>query len=67
MKKIYFAIIVIALIVLYCVKSYVPYNGIDISHHNPINWNEIAKDSNIKFKNVLIEKTMSSVTGSLSD
>lgn len=49
MKKIYFAIIVIVLIVLYCVKSYVPYNGIDISHHNPINWNEIAKDSNIKF------------------
>lgn len=48
MKK--YIIFVLALIVTYLSCSYVPeFNGIDISHHNKVNWDEIKKDSNIKF------------------
>lgn len=43
-------IFVLALITIYLSCSYVPkFNGIDISHHNQIDWDEIQKDSNIKF------------------
>lgn len=43
-------IFVLALIVIYLSCSYVPeFNGIDISHHNKVDWEKIKKDSNIKF------------------
>ena len=43
-------IFILALIVIYLSCSYVPeFNGIDISHHNKVNCDEIKKDSNIKF------------------
>ena len=50
-KKIAFALIAIAAVVMvytYC-NRISDYNGIDISHHNDINWATIAKKSNIKF------------------
>lgn len=44
-------LILIILLVTY-IKLFLPYdnyNGIDISHHNEINWKDIAEDPNIEF------------------
>lgn len=51
MKKIFILVLVLGLgFTLLIVNSKSEkYNGIDISHHNSINWDDIAKDSNIKF------------------
>lgn len=50
MKKIIWVITGMLLVITLLYLSYVHnYNGIDISHHNAINWNTVANDSNIKF------------------
>ena len=43
-------ILMIGLIAIYLNNSYVPvFNGIDISHHNRVDWKKIKADKNIKF------------------
>ena len=43
-------ILVIGLVAMYVNCSYVPvFNGIDISHHNRVDWKKIKADKDIKF------------------
>lgn len=50
MKKIaIFLLLVIACIIAWCYCSPQQYNGVDISHHNHVNWEALSNDSNIEF------------------
>ena len=45
-----YSIITLLISIFYLNNSYVPkFNGIDISHHNHVNWKKIKGDSNIEF------------------
>lgn len=44
------ALLLVGLVALYVNCSYVPeFNGIDISHHNRMDWKKIKADKDIKF------------------
>ena len=50
MKKHYILILIIVFICYYAYTSYVPkFNGIDISHHNRVNWEQIKENKDIEF------------------
>ena len=49
-KKIIYTIMLISAIAVYFSCSYVPkLNGIDISHHNVVDWKKIRKNKDIEF------------------
>ena len=49
-KKVIVFLLLLIGIFFYAKKSYVPmFNGIDISHHNKVNWERIKKNEAIKF------------------
>ena len=44
------ALLLVELVAMYVNCSYVPvFNGIDISHHNRVDWKQIKADKDIKF------------------
>ena len=49
-KKAILHLLLLVGMLFYALSSYVPeYNGIDVSHHNRVNWERIKKNEAIKF------------------
>ena len=48
-KTAIFLLLVISAIFVWCFYSTKHYNGVDISHHNHVNWEAISNDPNIEF------------------
>ena len=49
-KKAILPLLLLIGMLFYALNSYVPeYNGIDVSHHNRVNWERIKKNEAIKF------------------
>ena len=49
-KKAVLPLLLLIGMLFYALSSYLPeYNGIDVSHHNRVNWERIKKNEAIKF------------------